>query len=116
MEFLNISEDVNWMTKVRGRECQSLLGLFEGLDACRGAAHSLQWSFDLCQGLSVQDGPHAVSAFAVTASLAYVEALIVLAYYGVLLHRCREYWIFGDAARACVQKQAIRVHRPISCK
>ncbi|EJP62673.1 uncharacterized protein BBA_08388 [Beauveria bassiana ARSEF 2860] len=75
MEFLNISEDVNWMTKVRGRECQSLLGLFEGLDACRGATHSLQWSFDLCQGLSVQDGPHAVSAFAVTASLAYVEAL-----------------------------------------
>ncbi|KAM3517908.1 hypothetical protein MY4038_010225 [Beauveria bassiana] len=41
MEFLNISEDVNWMTK----------------------------------GLSVQDGSHAVSAFAVTASLGYVEAL-----------------------------------------
>ncbi|KAM0668723.1 hypothetical protein ACQRIU_002285 [Beauveria bassiana] len=109
MEFLNISEDVNWMTKVRGRECQSLLGLFEGLDACRGAAHSLQWSFDLCQGLSVQDGPHAVSAFAVTASLAYVEALIVLAYYGVLLHRCREYWIFGDAGARMVRAIADHV-------
>ncbi|KAM3439265.1 hypothetical protein MY4824_002794 [Beauveria thailandica] len=118
MEFLNMSEDINWRNKVRGRECQSLLSLFEGsdlgeasLDACRGAAHSLQWSFDMCQGLSVQDGPHAVSAFAVTAPPGYVEALrrcvpealIVLAYYGVLLHRCRACWIFGDAGARMVR-------------
>ncbi|KAM3505634.1 hypothetical protein MY10362_002846 [Beauveria mimosiformis] len=124
MEFLNMSEDVDWRTKVRGRECQSLLDLFEGsdlgeasLDACRGAAHSLQWSFDMCRGLSVQDGPHAASAFAVTAPPGYVEALrrcvpealIVLAYYGVLLHRCRECWIFGIAGARMVRAIADHV-------
>ncbi|KAJ3472656.1 hypothetical protein NLG97_g10813 [Lecanicillium saksenae] len=118
MEFLNITEDMDWRTKARGQECQSLQALLDKSDlgeatlgACRGAVHSLQWSFDMCRGLSVQDGPHAASAFAVTAPVGYVEALrrcnpealIVLAYYGVLLHRCREYWVYGDAGARLIR-------------
>ncbi|OAA71776.1 C6 finger domain protein [Akanthomyces lecanii RCEF 1005] len=124
MEVLNAVEDVDWSTKPRGHECQSLIDLLgtsdlgdASLDVCRGAAHSLQWSFDMCRSLSVQDGPHAVSAFAVTAPPGYVEALrrcvpealIILAYYGVLLHRCREYWIFGDAGARMIRAIADHV-------
>lgn len=124
MEFLNMTDDVDWRNSLRGDECQSLSALLDQsdlgeatLNACRGAAHSLQWSFDMCRGLSVQDGPHAAAAFAVTAPAAYVEALrrccpealLVLAYYGVLLHRCQEYWVYGDAGARMVRAIADHV-------
>ncbi|TQV92472.1 hypothetical protein V2A60_007160 [Cordyceps javanica] len=131
MDLLHATDDVDWSTKPRGRECRPLVALLEdgggggggsdlgaaSLDACRGAAHSLQWSFDMCRGLSVHDGPHAASAFAVTAPAGYVEALrrrapealVILAYYGVLLHRCREYWIFGDAGARMIRAIADHV-------
>lgn len=77
----------------------------------REAVHSLQWSFDMNRGLSVQNSPHAAVAFSVTAPIGYVdrlrkyspEALVIMAYYGVLLHRCREYWVFGDAGERMVR-------------
>lgn len=128
MDFLHVADagDDDWNAQPRGRECASLLALLArgesdmgaaSLDACRGAANSLQWSFDMCHGLAVHDGPHAASAFAVTAPAGYVEALrrrapealVILAYYGVLLHRCRECWIFGDAGARMVRAVADHV-------
>lgn len=74
-------------------------------DACRIAIDSLQWAFDMHRALPAQDVPHAPSAFIVTVEAEYVdvlrtllpEALVILAYLGVLIHRCRRFWTFGNA-------------------
>lgn len=74
-------------------------------DACRIAIGSLQWAFDMHRALPEQDVPHAPSAFIVTVEAEYVdvlrtllpEALVILAYLGVLIHRCRRFWTFGSA-------------------
>ncbi|KAH6606732.1 zn2-c6 fungal-type dna-binding domain [Trichoderma cornu-damae] len=76
-----------------------------GADACRSAIGSLQWAFDMHRALPAQDVPHAPSAFIVTVEAEYVdvlrtllpEALVILAYLGVLIHRCRRFWTFGTA-------------------
>lgn len=87
------------------------------LSACRAAVHSLQCCFIMCKGWSIQDGAHAVSAFAVTTPAGYAEALrkhcpealIILAYYGLLLHRCREFWAFRDAGACLIRAVAEQV-------
>ncbi|KAK0766063.1 hypothetical protein N5P37_002005 [Trichoderma harzianum] len=74
-------------------------------DACRVAIDSLQWAFDMHRALPEQDISHAPSAFIVTLEAEYVdvlrtllpEALMILAYLGVLIHRCRHFWTFGTA-------------------
>lgn len=71
--------------------------------ACREAVSTLQNVFDMFARMDDQNSPHAASAFAITVPSGYVEvlrrhrpeALIVLAYYGVLLHRSRRFWVFG---------------------
>lgn len=118
MDFLNMTSDMDFRTIPSGRECDSLSGILDRSDlgeatlgACKGAVHSLQWSFDMCRDRTLRDGPHLTSAFAVTAPAGYVdalrrycpEALVILAYYGVLIHRCREYWVFGDAGARMVR-------------
>lgn len=95
-----------------GNECDLLRrvmnesDLNEGsIEACRQAIDTLQWSFDLCRGLDEDDYPQAASVFSVRIGVGYddvlrkyrPEALLVLAYYGVLLHRCRNFWAFRDA-------------------
>jgi hypothetical protein len=103
----------------RGDECQPLHNLLDSSDlgpatvsACRGAVDQLQWAFDLYRNLpQPSGGPHAASAFSVTVSTEYIdvlrrlqpEAVVVLAYYGVLLHHCRRFWIFGDAGAFIVR-------------
>ncbi|PNY26129.1 C6 finger domain protein [Tolypocladium capitatum] len=98
-------------------ECAHLLALLDASDlgpstahTCREAVHRLQWAFNLYSNLGGTDGgPHAASAFSVTIGADYVdvlcrhqpEALVILAHYGVLLHRCRHFWVFGDAG-ACM--------------
>lgn len=93
--------------------CAHLLALLDASDlgpstvhACREAVHRLQWAFELYASLDDPDGgPHAVSIFSVTVGSEYIdvlrrhqpEALVILAHYGVLLHRCRRFWVFGDA-------------------
>ena len=93
--------------------CANLLALLEASDlgpstvhACREAVHRLQWAFEISSNLDDLDGgPHAASAFSVTVGSEYIdvlrrqqpEALVILAHYGVLLHRSRRFWIFGDA-------------------
>lgn len=97
---------------VHGNECEPLNALMDASDldassvgACRAAVQTLQWSFDLSARLPHQELPHAVTGFSAIVSAEFgevlkkhrAEALIILAYYGVLLHRARKYWIFGDA-------------------
>ncbi|KAF4337849.1 sterol uptake control 2 [Fusarium beomiforme] len=96
----------------KGDECAPLIALIENSDlsptaveACSTAAHQLQWAFDVYRNLPAGTCVQAASAFPVVLSADYVEpvrkhrpeALLVLAYYGVLLHRCRHVWLFGDS-------------------
>jgi hypothetical protein len=63
----------------------------------------LQWAFDLSVRLPSQHVPHAISGWHVMLPQEFgdvlkdrrPEALVILAYYGVLLHRARRYWICG---------------------
>ncbi|KAL7941635.1 hypothetical protein V8C42DRAFT_173313 [Trichoderma barbatum] len=83
-------------------------------DACRVAIDSLQWAFDMHRALPEQDVPHAPSAFIVTIEVEYVdvlrtllpEALVILAYLGVLIHRCRRFWTFGTAGANLIRAVA----------
>ncbi|KAJ4328295.1 hypothetical protein N0V84_001163 [Fusarium piperis] len=94
-----------------GSECISLLELVQNsdlssatVDAIAGAVHSLQWAFNVYRNLPQDESVHAATAFPVLLTAEYMEAvrkhrpeaLLVLAYYGVLLHRCRNAWIIGD--------------------
>ncbi|KAM5345818.1 hypothetical protein ACJ41O_011679 [Fusarium nematophilum] len=95
-----------------GSECLELVHLIQNSDlgpaavaACNSAAHSLQWAFNVHRNLPHDGNVHAATAFPVLLTAEFVdavrkhrpEALLVLAHYGVLLHRCRNAWIIGDA-------------------
>ncbi|KAK7409510.1 hypothetical protein QQX98_008294 [Neonectria punicea] len=95
-----------------GTECVPLIRLIESSDlgpatvaACKSAAHSLQWAFNIHANLSSDHNANAATAFPTLLTAEFVdalrkhrpEALLVLAHYGVLLHRCRTSWIVGDA-------------------
>ncbi|KAI8672138.1 hypothetical protein LRP88_03350 [Fusarium phalaenopsidis] len=95
-----------------GSECLSLLELVQNSDlsaatvnAISGAVHTLQWAFNVHRNLPQDGSVHASTAFPVLLTAEYMEAvrkhrpeaLLVLAYYGVLLHRCRNAWIIGGA-------------------
>lgn len=109
-------------THPRGKDCESLLTMVNSAssspsltvadkDACRAAIDMLQWCFDMYQRLPYPNTPHAASSFSVTVSTGYVdvllrlepEALVILAYYGVLIHRCRRFWLFRDSGARLVR-------------
>lgn len=94
----------------RGTECDPLNAIIDRCTlppqyaaACREASGMLQWAFDLSVRLPSQDVPHAISGWHVMLPPEFgdvlrdrrPEALVILAYYGVLLHRARRYWICG---------------------
>ena len=96
----------------KGDECAPLIELIKSSDlsptsveACSNAAHTLQWAFNVYRNLPQSTNLQAASAFPVVLSEDYIEtvrknrpeALLVLAYYGVLLHRCRRVWLVGDS-------------------
>ncbi|XEV06906.1 hypothetical protein FSHL1_012193 [Fusarium sambucinum] len=96
----------------KGDECTPLIDLIQHSDlspatveACNNAANSLQWAYNVYRNLPPNRNVQAVSAFPVVLREDFVEvirkhrpeALLVLAYYGVLLHRCRHVWIVGDS-------------------
>lgn len=107
-----------------GDECQPLHALIQAstnldpvaMAGCREAAHMLQWGFDLSTRLPQRELPHGVSGFSIMIPAEFVEvlrrhvpeALVVMAYYGVLLHRTRKYWVCGNngafVIRAIVQR------------
>jgi hypothetical protein len=95
-----------------GTECDPLKRLMDDSDlsepsikACRQAIDVLQQSFDMCHGLDEDDYTQCVSKFSVGTEVGFIEVLrkhrpeglVILAYYGVLLHRCRNFWAFNDA-------------------
>lgn len=101
-----------------GHECDPLRHLIDDSDlneasveACRQAVDTLQQSFDTCRGLNEEDYPQTASGFLVGVSANFVdvlskhrpEALVILAYYGVLLHRCRSFWAFGNAGASMIR-------------
>lgn len=110
--LLEVTREASMGIMEHGTECKPLQALLArsdlgqtSLDACHAAAEKLQWAFDLHNNLSPGTGHHAVSAFTSTVPAEFVdvvrkhrpEALVILSYYAVLLHRCRKYWIFQDA-------------------
>ncbi|TQV95073.1 hypothetical protein V2A60_009853 [Cordyceps javanica] len=116
--LLQVTREANLGIVERGCECAPLRDLLArsdlapaSLDACRAAVEKLQWAFDLHNNLPPHSGQHAVSAFSVIVGAEYVdvlrkhrpEALIILSYFAVLLHRCRHFWIFQNSG-ACMIK------------
>jgi hypothetical protein len=101
------------------RECDILGKLFDStdlnqasIDTCRSAIDHLQWVYDLDRAKpDLKTGVHMVFAWPVLVSAEYTnllskrnpEALIILAYYAVLLHLRRGVWIVGDTGRALIQ-------------
>ncbi|KAH7143695.1 hypothetical protein EDB81DRAFT_842920 [Dactylonectria macrodidyma] len=98
-----------------GTECAELERLIDSSDlapatvvACKSACQTLQWAFNIHFTLPESDNIHAATAFPVMLTAEYVdalrkhrpEALLVLAYYGVLLHRCRS--LCDGPWRCCV--------------
>lgn len=110
------ADDVHLSKKSSNGECSPLRGLVEAADlssaskeACTEALERLQEYFDV---ENVYPGDpltttNVIFAWFVTASTQYTElvdqrrpeALILLAYYAVLLHRRRKSWVVGDAGQ-----------------
>ncbi|GJC97407.1 Upc2 protein [Colletotrichum higginsianum IMI 349063] len=105
-----------------GDECRGLSELFDrdgdggrneaSRAALAEAVEHLQLMFDVQRNTALTAGRRrsTVIEWSIRAPTAYVglldqrrpEALVVLAYWGVLLHRAREAWTFGDAGRTLV--------------
>lgn len=83
------------------------------LNTCRSATKCLKNAFRLFEIFSARGNRrvHAAIPFPVNVPPRYdemlrqkvPEALVILAHYGVLLHRCREFWIIGGGGKAMIQ-------------
>lgn len=121
--LLSVARAASTPTARDRHECRRLTALLDASDlgpstlaACRAAVDILQWAFDMYAHLDdvAAAGPHAASVFCVTVGSDYVdvlqrhqpEALVILAHYAVLLHRCRAFWAFGPAGAAMVRAVA----------
>lgn len=119
--FLDVVLQAERKIATPGSECDPLIRLLDSSDlsetsveACRQTVHSLQLSFDIHRHLDENDQPEATSVFSVGIQPGFVdllrklqpEALVVLAYYGILVHRCRTYWAFGGAGESMVRSIA----------
>lgn len=115
--LINVFVDAE-KTITPGTECDALRSLVDGAgfdDATtqvyRQAVGCLQRSFDLCRCLTEEQYPQTAVVFAVSVDAGFVEelrkcrpeALVVLAWFGVLLARCRSFWAFSDAAPGMVR-------------
>ncbi|KAJ0305908.1 uncharacterized protein N0V96_001372 [Colletotrichum fioriniae] len=79
------------------------------LQACRDATESLRQSYSIYRSIAIKSNHQSASvmAFGVRVTTGFIdvvkqrrpEALVILAFYAVLLHWCRSYWIFGDAGQ-----------------
>ena len=116
--FLQVILKAQSRITLSGNECDPLNRLMDDSDlnetsaeACRQTIKLLQLSFDMCKFLDEVDYPQSASSFSVGIYAGFIdvlrkhrpEALIILAYYGVLLHRCRSFWAFHDAGAAIIR-------------
>ena len=115
--FLNVILEAQKKITSPGNECAPLTRLINesdlgeaSLSACHQAVEVLQWSFDLFQGLDEEEYPQSASAFSVRIGTGFAdmlrkqrpEALVILAYYGVILYRCRSFWAFRGAGASII--------------
>lgn len=84
---------------------------------CHEAVRMLQWAFDLSTRLPQPGLPHGVSGFSIMIPAEFTdvlrrhvpEALVVMAYFGVLLHRTRRYWVCGNNGAFVIRAIADRL-------
>ncbi|OLN96687.1 hypothetical protein CCHL11_00768 [Colletotrichum chlorophyti] len=103
-----------------GDECKGLFELLEKSDlsesargCCREAVENLQLMFDIQRDttLSAARRMSTVQEWSIRVSTEFVslldqrrpEALVVLAYWGIVLHNVRNSWAFGDAGRTLIE-------------
>jgi hypothetical protein len=102
-------------TSSGGHECDVLMALIDQADfgeasatTCREAVKSLQWAFDGYRRMPTKGSRgNVVVAWPIIIPAGFVdmlrlrkpEALVIVAYYAVLLHRSRDFWVFGDGGR-----------------
>lgn len=115
--FRDLGEQVDKQTP--GTETEELSGFFKSLDpesasvqSCQTALKYVQWSLDICKlhPDAIDVGAHAVMAWPLIIPVEYFdalhqhqpEALVVFAYYAAVLHRYRQFWVFGDAGSSIV--------------
>ncbi|KAK9358715.1 hypothetical protein V1504DRAFT_441919 [Lipomyces starkeyi] len=115
--ILEAAESIPQTKEGIGRECDGLQLLIRSADlspsvvnVCQQAIVHLQWVFD-GQGTLPEGNPNVIFAWPVLVSAEYAdllmqrtpEALIILAYYAVLLYYRREIWVFGDAGKFLIE-------------
>lgn len=112
-------EDTAELDRERPEECGPLNSLIHDSDlqeidkdACYQAVITLQHIFDMCQ---MDSGAHIQIPFTVSWTILVSarfgdmvrsrmpEALIILSFYAVLLHRLRTFWVFGGSGRFLIQ-------------
>ncbi|KAJ0166471.1 Lysine biosynthesis regulatory protein LYS14 [Colletotrichum tanaceti] len=87
------------------------------LRACRDAAETLRHSYAIYRTITAERSAHqsaSVMAFGVRVTTGFInvlrqrrpEALVILAFYAVLLHWCRGFWIFADAGEFLIRAVA----------
>jgi len=103
-----------------GGVCDHLLSLLEAakdrlgpsaLEACEKAVETLQWTFHQHSVLQSPINRHIVFAWPVRISAEYLdmlrsrqpEALVIMAYWGLLLHREQDFWIFGKGGQSLIE-------------
>jgi hypothetical protein len=107
-----LEEAMPEMRKGLGPNCQRLSMLVtssnlspSSIKACQQAIEYLQWAFD------GQSNANAIFAWPVLVTSEYTElltqrrpeALMILAYYAVLLYQHRELWVLGDAGQFLIE-------------
>lgn len=112
-------EDTADFDRERPKTCGHLNSLIHDSDlqeidkeACSQAVIALQNIFDICE---VESGVHIQIPFTISWTMLVSarfgdmvrsripEALIILSFYAVLLHRHRSFWVFGDSGRFMIQ-------------
>lgn len=108
---------------IAGQECVLLYKLLDSIatedpiyDACADATKHLQWSFDQGRLAMISEGTmsYVQSSWAMLVKPGFSGlvmqrepvALIILAYYAVLLHQHRSYWLIGSGGKYLVESVA----------
>ncbi|KAI3324617.1 hypothetical protein HD806DRAFT_493110 [Xylariaceae sp. AK1471] len=103
-----------------GSICDKLLNLLDtakyrlgpsSLQACHDAVQSLQWTFNQYSALQAPINRHIVFAWPVRISIEYLEmlrsrqpeALVIMAHWALLLHRERDFWVFGQGGQFLIE-------------
>ncbi|KAL7929196.1 hypothetical protein V8C35DRAFT_316118 [Trichoderma chlorosporum] len=114
--------------KGRPQECEDIISLIRecGLDesdksACLEAIEILQWVFELHRINSrTPFRVHFTIAWSILVPVRFAEmlgqrvpeALIILSFYAVLLHRLHYFWIFGNSGRFLIQSISTHLGAP----